>query len=130
MHLALPPFFLKVLVNFRTFKFLKDGCFSSPLFNMILLGLKQKTNWKDPDSASEILFTAELLFHEEIMERQLFLYCAKQTKLAVSLLKHWHFNVSKCVLSPHCEEVLIQWWDQQMTPLCEEFTAQGAASLR
>lgn len=92
VHLALSPFFLKVLVGFRAFKLLKGGCLNSPHFNMILLGLKNKTNRKDPDSASEILFTTELLFHDEIMEKQLFSYCAEQTKLALSLLKYWHFH--------------------------------------
>ena len=84
--------FLKVLVGFRGFKLLKDGCFSRPHINTILLGLKNKTNTKDPDSASEILSTTEVLFHKEMMERQLFSHCVKQTKSAVSFLKYWHFN--------------------------------------
>lgn len=54
--LALSPFFLKVPVGFRAFKLLKDGCFNRPHFNKILLGLKNKTNRKDPDSASEIIY--------------------------------------------------------------------------
>lgn len=74
MHLALSPFFLKVLRSIRAFKLLKDGCLNSPHFNAILLGLKIKTNRKDKDSASEILFTTELLFHEETMEKQ-FPFC-------------------------------------------------------
>lgn len=55
--------------------------------------LAQKLNRKDTDSASEILFTTKLLFHEEVVERKV-LFCGsvpqtnKQTKLAVSLLKY------------------------------------------
>lgn len=108
VHLALAPFFLKLLVGFRAFKLLKDGCLNSPHFNMILLGLKNKTNRKDPDSAYENLFTTELLFHEEIMEKQLFSYSAKQTKLALNLLKYWHF--SQPMFQTACCLPIMKWF--------------------
>lgn len=78
VHLTLSPFFLKVLRIFRTFKLLKDGCLNSSHFTTILLGSKIITNTKDTYSASEILFTTKLLFHEEIMERQ-FQFCGSMT---------------------------------------------------
>lgn len=77
-------------------------------FNMNLLGLKNKTNRKDPDSAYEILLTAELLFHEEIMARQLFSYSAKHTKVALNLLKYWYF--SQPMLQTVCCLPIMTWF--------------------
>lgn len=73
-------------VGLSTFRLLKANYLNCPHFNTIVLGLEIKTNRKDPDSDFENLLPIELLFHEETTERQLFLYCAKQTKSAASLL--------------------------------------------
>lgn len=93
VHLTLSPFFLKVLRIFRTFKLLKDGCPNSRHFNTILLCSKIITNTKDRFCFWNFVYrwTAFSWRDHEKAVSILWFY-AKQTKLAIGLLKYWHFN--------------------------------------